>query len=78
MAKNIKINNVTYQAVPSVNIPLATGSGSAVFYETSDATAQAQHIFAGYKAYNGNGMIEGSATVPSVSQDGSTKVLTVS
>lgn len=78
MAKNVKINGVTYQAVPSVTIPLATGSGSAVFYDTSDANAQAQHIIAGYKAYNGNGLIEGSATVPSVSQDGSTKVLTIS
>lgn len=39
MAQNVKINGVTYQNVPSVEIPFATGSGTAEFVDTSDATA---------------------------------------
>lgn len=38
MAQNVKINGVTYQNVPSVQIPFATGTGSAEFVDTSDAT----------------------------------------
>lgn len=75
MAKNVKINNVTYSNVPSVNIPNADGSGSAVFYDTSNANAQAQHIVSGYTAYGSAGLVTGSATFPTISQDGSTKVL---
>ena len=37
MAKNVVINGVTYQNVPEVNIPLS-GSGTARFMDTSDAT----------------------------------------
>lgn len=77
MAKSVKINNVTYPAVPSVSIPLSTGSGSAIFYETSEATIQPQHIMAGYKGFGPNGLVEGTATVPAVSQDSATKVLSI-
>lgn len=38
MAQNVKINGVTYSNVPSVEIPFAQGTGSAAFYDTSDAT----------------------------------------
>ena len=38
MAKNVVIRDVEYDAVPSVTIPLATGSGNATFIDTSDAT----------------------------------------
>lgn len=38
MAKNVVIRDVTYQNVPSVEIPLSAGSGNAVFVDTSDAT----------------------------------------
>lgn len=78
MAKNVKINGVTYSAVPSVQIPLADGSGSATFRDTTDATADAAHIMSGYSAYGSGGKIEGSATVPSVSQNGTSKILTIS
>lgn len=37
MAQNVVINSVTYQNVPSVEIP-KSGSGTAVFVDTSDAT----------------------------------------
>lgn len=49
MAKNVKINGVTYSDVPSVEIPLATGSGSAEFFDTSDAT-----LDSGGKMLSGN------------------------
>jgi len=38
MAKNVVINGVTYQNVPSVEIPLSGSSGIAEFVDTSDAT----------------------------------------
>lgn len=37
MAQNVVINGVTYSNVPSVDIP-KSGSGTASFYDTSDAT----------------------------------------
>ena len=38
MAKDIVIREVQYDDVPMVEIPLASSSGSAEFYDTSDAT----------------------------------------
>ena len=78
MAKNVVINGATYNSVPFVNIPLSGGGGNATFYETSDATAQAAHILSGYAAYGASGKISGTATTPTISQDASTKVLTIS
>lgn len=78
MAKNVIINGASYNSVPYVQIPLASGGGNAVFYETSDATGQAAHILAGYTAYGVSGKISGSLTVPTISQDVSTMVLTIS
>lgn len=78
MAKNVIINGATYNAVPYVSIPLSGGSGNATFYETSDATAAAANILSGYSAYGASGLVNGTATVPTVSQDSSTKVLTIS
>ena len=49
MAKNVVINGVTYQNVPSVNIPLSGASGNAEFFDTSDAT-----LDAGGKMLSGN------------------------
>lgn len=78
MAKNVIINGSSYNAVPYVQIPLASGSGNAVFYETSDATAQAANILTGFSAYGASGKINGSATLPTISQDSTTKVLMIS
>lgn len=79
MAKNVLINGVSYQAVPSVNIPLADGSGTAKFVETSDATASTNSILKGETAYGSDGTkITGSLTCAQVSQDSSTKVVTIS
>lgn len=78
MAKNVIINGTSYNAVPYISIPLAAGGGNATFFETSDATAQAANILSGYSAYGASGKISGSATMPTISQDGTTKVLTIS
>lgn len=78
MAKNVVINGASYNAVPYVQIPLAGQTGNAVFYETSDATAAAANILAGYTAYGASGKITGQATAANISQDGTTKVLTIS
>lgn len=78
MAKNVIINGSSYNAVPSVQIPLSGGGGNAVFYETSDATASAGNIVNGYSAYGASGKISGSLTVPTIAQDGSTHVLSIS
>ena len=74
---NVIINGNSYNAVPSVQIP-KQGGGNAVFYETSDATASAANVMSGYSAYGASGKVSGSLTVPTITQDGTTKVLTIS
>lgn len=49
MAKNVVINGVTYSNVPQVSIPLSGSSGTADFYDTSDAT-----LDSGDKMLSGN------------------------
>jgi len=49
MAKNVVINEVVYQNVPQVSIPLSSGSGTAEFFDTSDAT-----LDSGDKMLSGN------------------------
>ncbi len=44
MAQNVKIRDVVYQNVPSVEIPLSPGPGNAAFYDTSDATLYYEYI----------------------------------
>lgn len=78
MAKNVIINGSSYNAVPYVQIPLAAGGGNATFYETSDATAAAANVLTGYSAYTASGKVSGQLTVPTITQDGTTKVLTIS
>lgn len=79
MAKNIKINGVTYNGIPNVTIPLAEGSGNAMFVDTSDATIDASKVLTGYAGYGADGTkVNGSLTCASVSQDDSTKVVTIS
>lgn len=48
MAQNVIINGITYQSVPSVSIPKVT-SGTAEFFDTSDAT-----LDSGAKMLSGN------------------------
>ena len=60
MAKNVKINGVTYSEVSEVKIPMADGSGNAVFPDTSDATAGAAQILTNYDAYINGVKVPGS------------------
>lgn len=76
--QNVLINGITYSEVPQVTIPLSAGGGNAVFYDTSDATAAAANIVSGYSAYGSSGKVAGSLTLPTISQDSTTKVLTIS
>lgn len=78
MAKNVIINGSSYNSVPYVQIPLSGETGNATFYETSDATAQAANILSGYSAYGPNGLLNGTLNTPTITQDGTTHVLTIS
>lgn len=75
---NILINGVTYSDVPSVNIPNSSGGGTATFFDASTATATASDIVSGKVAFNANGAVTGVLTTVSVSQNPTTKILTIS
>lgn len=60
MAKDVKINGVSYKSVPKVSIPLSEETGNADFYDTTDATAAAENILAGKTAYVSGGVISGT------------------
>lgn len=75
--KSVIINGTTYNDVPSVNIPLSSGNGNATFYETSDADIDAGKVLQGYYGYGNAGKVQGSLTTVSVSQNTTTKVLTI-
>lgn len=56
MAKNVVIREVVYQNVPSVEIPLSPGPGSAEFFDVSDATLTGGgQMLNGVTAYKGDG-----------------------
>lgn len=62
MAKNVVIRDVTYSDVPSVEIPLSSGSGVASFIDTSDATLDnAAKLPQGVSAYSGGTKYTGTA-----------------
>ena len=78
MAQSVKINGVTYSDVPYVQIPKST-TGTATFYDTSDADAVAGNVLTGKKAYGSGGSISGSmANNGDTSGNISTKAGTVS
>ena len=77
MAQNVVINSVVYQNCPEVDIP-KQGGGTAKFMDTSDADAAAGDIRSGKYAYVNGTKLTGSLSVPSVSQDSTTKILTIS
>lgn len=60
MAQNVKIADVTYSDVPQVSIPKASGSGSAVFYDTSYADASASDVRANKKFFGASGQNTGT------------------
>jgi hypothetical protein len=56
---SVVINGITYSSCPQVNIP-KSGSGTAEFYYTGDATAAAGDILSGKTAFAGNAMVTGN------------------
>lgn len=80
MAKNVKINGVTYEDVPQVEIPLADNSGNnAVFYDTTGADAADGDVLSGKKYFKGSGQSTGTmADNGTVTQTISTKAQVVS
>ena len=61
MAKNVVIREVEYNAVPSVTIPLASGTGEAEFVDTSDATLDSNaKLLNGVTAYSDGTKYTGS------------------
>ena len=59
MAQNVIINGVTYQSVPEVNIPKA-GGGTAKFYDTAGASAEAADVLAGKTVFGADGSVVGT------------------
>ena len=77
MSKSVVINGVTYSDVPLIEVPLASGSGNADFYDTTDADAGQGDVLSG-KTYYKDGKKTGS--MPNngdVSDDIDTKAGTV-
>lgn len=76
--QSVIINGVTYNNVPTVNIPLASGKGTATYTDTSDSTVTADKLYSGTTAYGADGQkVTGTMTAATVSQDSTTKVLTI-
>ena len=61
MAQNVVINGVTYQNVPSVQIP-KSGSGTALFVDTSDANAVSSDMLNNKTAYVNGTKVTGNIT----------------
>lgn len=70
---SVVINSVTYASVPEVDIP-KSGGGTAKFYYTGDADAAQSDILSG-KSILG---VSGSLQMPTISQNSTTKVLSIS
>ena len=79
MAQNVIINSVTYQNVPEVDIP-KSGGGTAKFHDVSDASLNSNaQLLNGVTAYGGDGSkYTGNVTVPTIAQDSTTKILSIS
>ena len=79
MAQNVIINGVTYQNVPEVDIP-KSGGGTATFHDISAATLNANsQLLNGVIAHGADGTpYTGNVTVPTIAQDSTTKVLSIS
>ena len=66
MAKTVVINEVVYQNVPQVAIPLSPGPGNAEFYDTSDATLDSgDKMLSGSTAYAGGVKYSGTIVAKS-------------
>lgn len=59
MAQNVKINGVTYDNVPHVNIPKNAG-GTATFYDTTGASVSASDVRSGKTFFGASGQDTGT------------------
>ena len=74
MAKNVKINGVSYDNVPYVDMPKTDGSGDARFYDNTSATVTASDLRKGVKAMGANGEVDGNLeTIATTNRTISTK-----
>lgn len=78
MAKNVVIRGVTYADVPSVEIPLADGEGTAKFLDTTGSNMQASDLRDGVTGFGPNGEVYGTLKPAIISYDSATKVLNIS
>ncbi len=77
MAQTIVVNGIAYQNCSEIDVP-KQGSGTARFVDTSDGDAAASDIKNGKYAYVNGNKVQGSLIPAVVSQDGTTKVLSIS
>ena len=79
MAQNVIINGVTYSNVPEVDIP-KSGGGTAKFHDITDTTLNSNaQLLSGVKAHGSDGVLyTGNVTVPTIAQDSTTKILSIS
>ena len=59
MAQNLVINSVTYSSVPQIQVPTSSGD-TAVFVDTSDATATASQMLNGATGYVDGELVTGN------------------
>lgn len=78
MSKSIQINGVQYSDVPYVEIPLASGSGNADFYDTTDADAGQGDVLSGKTYYKDGKKTGNMPNNGDTSDDIDTKAGTVS
>lgn len=79
MAQNIVINGVTYSNCPEVDIP-KSGGGTAKFFDIADTSLNGNaQLLNGVTAYGSDGTkYTGNVTLPTISQNSTTKVLSIS
>ena len=78
MAKTVVINSVVYQDCGEVDIPLQ-GGGTAKYLDTDlNNGATASDIKSGKSGFINGQKIDGALTVPVISQDSTTKILSIS
>ena len=60
MAKSVKINEVAYENVPKIEVPLSEGTGNAEFWDTTEATGTAENVLVGKAVFGAAGGLTGT------------------
>lgn len=60
MAKSVKINEVAYENVPKIEVPLSEGTGNAEFWDTTGATGTAENVLVGKTVFGAAGALTGT------------------